>query len=64
MMLGTIKIVVEQTVTSEKFERDQTIPDVIYGYRRHRKKRGYSPFELMSGVITRMGPAVPSPLME
>lgn len=63
-MVGTVKKAIAKTLLNEDTTWVQSIPQVLYGYRRRRLAGDLSPFQLMYGVVPRFSSLDPSPLLD
>ena len=63
-MVGSIKRAIAKTIFNGHVNWVESIPDILFGYRRRRLAGHPSPFQLMYGVPPRMTPRDPTPLLQ
>ena len=62
-IVGTLKKAVKKMVQGQGVSWENSVPKVLFGYRRRRLAGGVSPFELMYGFLPRIEPAYKPPMI-
>ncbi len=65
-MVGTLKKALQKVTRNESKECNESLEDVLYGYRRRLRTDGIAPFEILLGVKPRFSiePSVRTPVAE